>query len=58
MDWVPMFLQAAGTGPGPRYPLDGLSLLPVLDDPDTVIERELFWRMTFRAQKALRGRRP
>jgi arylsulfatase A-like enzyme len=54
MDWVATFLAAAGAGADPRQPLDGISLLPVLENPDAIIERELFWRMTFRAQKAMR----
>ena len=56
MDWVPTFLEAAGTTADPGYPLDGVSLLPVLDEPAATIERELYWRMTFRAQKAMRWR--
>src|SRR5262245_16797863 len=55
MDWVATFLEAAGVAPHPDYPLDGISLLPVLDDPAARIERELFWRMKFRNQKALRA---
>jgi len=55
MDWVPTFLEAAGVAAHPDYPLDGISLLPVLDDPDVRIERELFWRMKFRNQKAMRA---
>jgi arylsulfatase A-like enzyme len=55
MDWVATFLEAAGVAPHPDYPLDGLSLLPVLTDPGARIERELFWRMKFRNQKAMRS---
>ena len=55
MDWVATFLDAAGVAPHPDYPLDGISLLPVLDDADVRIERELFWRMKFRNQKAMRA---
>jgi arylsulfatase A-like enzyme len=55
MDWVPTFLEAAGVGAHPDYPLDGLSLLENIQDPGTTRERELFWRMTFRRQKALRS---
>jgi arylsulfatase A-like enzyme len=54
MDWVATFLEAAGVASHPAYPLDGISLLPVLDEPDARIERELFWRMKFRNQKAMR----
>jgi arylsulfatase A-like enzyme len=55
MDWVATFLDAAGVAPHPDYPLDGLSLLGVLSRPEAPFERELFWRMKYRAQKALRA---
>jgi arylsulfatase A-like enzyme len=48
MDWVATFLDAADVAPHPDYPLDGLSLLK--QHPD----RELYWRMKFRDQKAMR----
>ena len=54
MDWVATFLAAAGAGPHPDYPLDGVSLLEVLQRPESTFERELFWRMKFRNQKAMR----
>ena len=55
MDWVPTFLEAAGVAPHPDYPLDGLSLLKVLEQPEKAVERELFWRMKFREQRAVRS---
>jgi len=55
MDWVATFLHAAGVGSDPAYPLDGINLVPVLERPDAPIARELFWRMKFRNQKALRA---
>jgi arylsulfatase A-like enzyme len=55
MDWVATFLDAAGVAPHRDYPLDGLSLLPVLASPERTIERELYWRMKFRNQKAMRA---
>jgi arylsulfatase A-like enzyme len=55
MDWTATFLDAAGVAPHPDYPLDGISLLPVLDDPGARIERDLYWRMKFRNQKAMRS---
>jgi arylsulfatase A-like enzyme len=55
MDWVATFLAAAGGAADERHPLDGIDLLPVLKDPGKRIERDLFWRMTFRAQKAARS---
>ncbi len=55
MDWVPTFLEAAGAAPHPDYPLDGMSLLPVLERPEAPVDRELFWRMKFRDQRAMRS---
>jgi arylsulfatase A-like enzyme len=55
MDWVATFLEAAGTHPHRDYPLDGMSLLNALRDPAATFERDLFWRMKFRQQKAVRS---
>ena len=55
MDWAATFLEAAGTKPHPDYPLDGLSLLEVLEQPSAVFERDLFWRMKYRDQRAVRS---
>ena len=55
MDWVATMLDAAGVAPHADYPLDGQSLRQVLDDPGATFARELFWRMKFRNQKALRA---
>ena len=49
MDWVATFLDAADVAPHPDFPLDGVSLLK--EHP----RRELFWRMKFRSQKAMRA---
>ena len=49
MDWTATFLDAAGVAPHPDYPLDGVSLLR------EHAQRELFWRMKFREQKAARA---
>jgi arylsulfatase A-like enzyme len=54
MDWVATFLDAAGVKPHRDYPLDGLSLLSILENPSGKKERDLFWRMKFRDQKAAR----
>lgn len=54
MDWVATFLQAAGVAPHREYPLDGASLLRVLENPSQTFERSLFWRMKFREQRAVR----
>ena len=50
MDWVATFLSAAGVSADPEYPLDGIDLLN--DDR----ERNLYWRMKYREQKAVRSR--
>ena len=55
MDWVATFLDAAGVEPDRDYPLDGVSLLKTLQKPDTVSKRDLFWKMLFRNQKAMRS---
>lgn len=55
MDWVPTILEAAGVAPHSDYPPDGRSLLPVLRNPRRTIARELFWKMLYRSQKAMRA---
>ena len=55
MDWVATFLEAAGAKAHPDYPLDGLSLLKVLEDPSATFARDLFWRMKYRGQRAVRS---
>jgi arylsulfatase A-like enzyme len=54
MDWSATMLAAGGAQPHPTYPLDGVSLLPVLHDPAVTFERPLFWRMNHRGQRACR----
>ena len=49
MDWLPTFLAAAGVPPDPAYPMDGIDLL------GEEVERNLYWRMVFRDQKAVRS---
>jgi arylsulfatase A-like enzyme len=55
MDWVATFLEAAGVAPHPDYALDGASLLRVLRDPSATFARDLFWRMKYRSQRAVRS---
>lgn len=55
MDWAATFLDAAAVAPHADYPLDGISLMNVLQDPSSTIERELYWRMKYREQKAMRA---
>ncbi|MDM0028457.1 sulfatase family protein [Variovorax saccharolyticus] len=54
MDWSATMLDAAGVQADPQYPLDGVSLLPVLRDPGKTFARPLHWRMNHRGQRALR----
>jgi len=54
MDWSATMLEAGGATPDPAYPLDGVSLLPVLDDAAHTFERPLYFRMKHRGQRALR----
>ena len=54
MDWTATILDAAGIKNFPDYPLDGISLLPILKDPQLIFSRPLFWRMSFRNQRAYR----
>ena len=54
MDWSATMLAAAGVAANPDYPLDGVSLLPVLKDASQSFSRPLHWRMNHRGQRALR----
>jgi arylsulfatase A-like enzyme len=57
MDWSATILEAAGVAAHPDYPLDGVSLLPVLRDPAHAFARPMHWRMKHRDQRALRDGR-
>jgi arylsulfatase A-like enzyme len=54
MDWSATMLAAAGVAADPGYPLDGISLLSVLQDPNATFERPMAWRMLHRGQRAYR----
>ncbi len=54
MDWSATMLDVAGVAADPAYPLDGISLLPVLQDASQKFARPLHWRMKHRHQRALR----
>jgi arylsulfatase A-like enzyme len=54
MDWSATMLEVGGASAHPAYPLDGVSLLPVLREPARTFERPLYWRMNHRGQRALR----
>ena len=53
MDWSATMLAAAGVDAAPCYPLDGVSLLPVLQGGEP-FERPMYWRMKHRGQRAMR----
>ncbi len=53
MDWVATMFDAAGVAPHPDYPLDGVSLMPLLHDAAWRPPRNLYWRMAHRSQRAL-----
>jgi arylsulfatase A-like enzyme len=54
MDWSATLLEAAGVAADPQYPLDGISMMPVLRDAAASFHRPLHWRMNHRGQCALR----
>ncbi len=54
MDWVATILDIAKVSSSKDFPLDGKSLLNVLQKSEKSFERELFWKMLYRNQKALR----
>jgi len=54
MDWSATLLDGASAAADPAYPLDGISLLPVLRDAGYSFHRPLHWRMKHRGQRALR----
>jgi arylsulfatase A-like enzyme len=54
MDWSATVLDAAGVSAVPDYPLDGVSILPVLRTDGAEFARPLYWRMLYRNQRALR----
>jgi arylsulfatase A-like enzyme len=54
MDWSATMLDAAGVQADAAYPLDGVSLMPVLKDAKHSFRRPLHWRMNHRGQEAMR----
>ena len=54
IDWSATMLDAAGVAAHPDFPLDGVSMLPVLRDAAHSFDRPLHWRMNHRGQRALR----
>lgn len=54
MDWSRTLLEAGNGQFDPNYPVDGVSLMPVLKGETGRFERPLYWRMKHRGQRALR----
>ncbi len=54
MDWSATMLAAGHAKAHPDYPLDGVSLMPVLAQENKEFERAVFWRMNYRGQRAAR----
>ena len=54
MDWLPTLLAAAGTAPDPKYPSDGINLLPALTQGAAPVSRKVYWRYNGNSQRALR----
>jgi len=54
MDWSATMLAIGGGNPHPDFPIDGVSIADVLSDPAHQFERNLYWRMNHRQQRALR----
>lgn len=54
MDWSRTLLETGGGDPDPAFPVDGVSLMPVLRDADHTFARPMYWRMKHRQQRALR----
>jgi arylsulfatase A-like enzyme len=54
MDWSATMLELGGATSHPDYPLDGVSLVPVLRNPAHTFARPMYWRMKHRGQRALR----
>ena len=54
MDWTATMLSLGGASGDPRYPLDGVDLLPLCQGRQVHLNRTLFWR-TLREEAVRRG---
>jgi arylsulfatase A-like enzyme len=54
MDWSATMLDVAGVSADAAYPLDGVSLRPVLGNASHTFDRPLYWRMNYKGQCAMR----
>ena len=55
MDWSATILALAETKADPKFPLDGIDLMPIISGKKRPVPRTLFWRLSQRTQqKAVR----
>jgi arylsulfatase A-like enzyme len=54
MDWAATMLALGGASADPRYPLDGVDLLPLCQGRPVKLDRTLFWR-TLREEAVRQG---
>jgi arylsulfatase A-like enzyme len=54
MDWSATMVALGGGQAHIDYPFDGVSLLPLFQNPQATFDRPLFWRMNHRGQRAVR----
>ncbi|MGZ5221347.1 MAG: sulfatase-like hydrolase/transferase [Chitinophagaceae bacterium] len=50
MDWTATILALAAAKPHPKFPLDGINIMPVLQGKQKEVKRALYWRI-FQRQK-------
>jgi arylsulfatase A-like enzyme len=56
MDWTATILSIAGAKPDPKFPLDGIDIMPMLLGKKKEVDRTLYWRISQRNQhKAMRN---
>lgn len=55
MDWTATILSLAGAKPDPKFPLDGIDIMPIIMGKKKEMDRTLYWRIFQRKQhKAMR----
>ena len=55
MDWTATILSLAHAKADPKFPLDGIDIMPIILGKDWAVDRELYWRIFQRKQhKAIR----
>jgi arylsulfatase A-like enzyme len=54
MDWTATILDIAGAQPPADHKLDGVSMVPTLQQADITFARPMFWRMKYNDQRAYR----